>query len=46
MKAVSMGSLAHTQNEGHTKSIMNAGVKMSRKAATQQTAKYMRSKWD
>jgi hypothetical protein len=28
MKAVSMGSVAHAQNEGYTKSIINAGVKM------------------
>jgi len=36
---------AHTQDEGHTKSIINVGVQMSRKAATQQTAIYVGSKW-
>jgi len=46
MKDVSMGLGAHTQVEGHTKSIINVGVKMSLQAATQQTAIYVGTKWD
>jgi len=45
MKDVSMGLGARTQDVGHTKSIINVGVKMSWKAATQQTAIYVGSKW-